>query len=254
MPELKMDAEGFLLNDEGERFEIEGEPMRVTNAQPKEETERIIKDRLARQADKIKALEQQANKGPELEKMLEGLRNEKKALEDQLDSAKKQAEEEVSSQLSAAEKRAKAAETELESERTGRIRDQVTNSILTRAGDRFINPADDVVPKLLGVHKREAAKDKQGNTIDGQFLDTFKLAWRDEKGEEVEEHLPLEKALEVLASKPEYQHYVRASGRSGSGGGNYANISNMKRSEMSAAQKAEFVGQHGVEAFQGLPE
>jgi len=254
MPELKMDEEGYLLDAEGNRLKIDDEEVKVGNAQTKSQVENTIRERLSRQNDKIKALEAQANRTPELEKLLNELKEEKASLEEQLGNAKKAAQDEVASQIDKLSKRAKELEEQLGQETKGRVRDQVTTAILAKAGDRFINPALDVVPKLLSVHKREPAKNDEGKTIDGQFVDVFTLKYKNDKGEEIEEALPVDKALDVMASLPDYAHYVRGSGRGGSGGGTYVNTQNLKRSEMSVSQKTEFIGKHGEDAFKNLPE
>jgi len=254
MPDLKMDAEGYLVDEQGERVLIGEEPVKVTNAQSSENVEKVIKERLARQAEKIKALESQANRTPELEKLIEEERKAKNDLEQQLAKAKEEAQAEVAAQFQKVQKQAEEFRQKYESESQARIRDQVANSILSQAGDRFINPGMDIVPKLLEVHKREPVKDEQGKPIDGKFVDVFTLRYKTEKGEEVEEALPVDKALDVLAGQEAYQHYVKASNNGGSGGGQYTNFGNMKRSSMTPAEKAAFVGKHGQEAFQSLPE
>lgn len=254
MPELNMDDEGYLVDAEGKRFEVEGEPVKVGNAKTTSQVENAIKERLARQNDKIKALEAQANRTPELEKLLNDLKEEKTSLEEQLSNAKKQAQDEVASQINKLTSKAKELEAKLAEESSGRIRDQVTTAILAKAGDRFINPAEDVVPKLLSVHKREPAKDDQGKTVDGKFVDVFTVRYKNDKGEEVEEALPVDKALDVMASKSEYAHYVRGTSHGGSGGGTYVNVQNLKRSTMSVSQKTEFISKHGEDAFKKLPE
>lgn len=254
MPELNLDKDGFLLDADGNQLKVNDEPVKVPNATPKDQVESVIKERLARQSDRIKALEAQANKTPELEKVLEDLRKEKASIEEQLSTATQTAQDEVASQMATLKKAADETKAALEQERHGRVRDQVTNAILGKAGDRFINPADDVVPKLLGVHKREPVKDDQGKTVDGKFVDLFEMSFKNDKGDTVTELLPVEKALEIMASDERFGHYVRPTNAGGSGGGaRYSNVQNLKRSEMNAAQKAEFVGKHGVEAFQTLP-
>lgn len=254
MPELKMDAEGYLVDGEGNRVTLgdESDPVKVTNAQTQDQVEKVIKERLARQNDKIKTLESQVTKTPELEKMLKELREEKQSLESQLSEAKKNAEAEVANQMTKLQREREELQSKLESESKGRVQDQVTNLVLSKAGDRFINPAEDIVPRLLQVHKREPVKDEQGNVV--KHADLFKISFKNEQDKEIEDWLPADKALEVIASKPEYSHYVKSSGQSGSGGGSYVNTANLQRSKMSVEDKTAFIGKHGAEAFQNLPE
>lgn len=253
MPDLKINDEGVLVDADGKPVEINGEAVKVTNAKTQEQLEKTLKERLARQQDRIKTLEEQANKTPELEKLLKEAQSEKAEIEAQLKDAKDAAQREVEQTVAKLTKQATETAAALEAERQARVRDQVTAAILGISKDTFINPANDVVPKLIGAHKREPAKDKDGKTIEGQYVDLFKATFKDEKGNEVTEHVPLDKAIELFANDPANAHYVRGARTGGSGGGKYVNTTNLKRSEMSAAQKAEFVDKHGLEAFQGLP-
>ncbi|MCE5229016.1 hypothetical protein LLG95_05405 [bacterium] len=255
MPELMMDKSGFLIDAEGNQVLIQDEPIKVSGVQTQDQIDRVIEERLARQKEKIKTLEAQANKTPDLEKMIEDLKKERDKMEADLAAAQQAAEAEVASQLSNTAKRAEIAERALADERVARIRDQVTNQILQKSGDRFINPAKDVVPDLLTVHKREPVADSAGRPIPGRFIDLFDIAYKNEKGEETHELMPVDKALDALAAREDYQHYVRAAATGGSGGGNYtAFTGNLRRSQMSAAEKAEFVSRHGLEAFQQLKD
>ena len=253
MPEFLMDKEGYLIDGEGNRIEVESEPIRVTNAQTQDQIDQRIEERLARQQKRISDLEAQANKTPELQKMLDDLKGERDQMERDLKNAQSAAAEEVAQQIANLQKKATDMEAALGAEREARVRDQVTNLILGKFGDRFINPAKDVVPDLLRVHRREPAKDAMGKTIDGQYVDLFNVSYTNEKGQQVIEPLTAEKALEALATQSDYQHYVRPTGTGGAGGVTFSKTTNAKRSEMSVAQKAEFVSKHGLEAYQSLP-
>ena len=257
MAEYTVNDDGQLVDADGNVVMLNDEEVTLTGVQNQEQVNKVVQDRLARQKreldERIKTLETQANKTPELESMLEDLRAEKDLAEAELAKAKEKAEHEVAEQLADAKKRALTAEDVLKIERKGRIQDQIKGLILSNAGDLFINPAADIVPKLLHLHKRELAKDAQGNTIEGEFVDLFKVAFENDQGEEVRDYLPVDAALEVLASKEENQHYVRATNSGGAGGGQYTDVSNQKRSEMTDDQKSEFVEKHGLETFQALP-
>lgn len=247
-------ADGHLVDTEGNEVKIGDELVTVENAQPNDKVEKTIKERLARQTDRIKSLEAQANKAPELEKLLNELRDEKTHLESQLSEAQRAAEDRVSAQLNTATRKAQELEEALKAERTGRLQDQVTNMVLAKAGDKFNNAQADVVPKLLNVHKREPKQGEDGKPIEGQFVDLFEMSFLDGE-KQVTDMVPIDKALEIFASAPENQHYVRASNAGGSGGGGqFTNPQNLKRSKMSDAQKAAFARDHGVEAFQSLPQ
>lgn len=254
MPDLKIDKDGYLLNDQGARVEIGGEAVKITNARTQEQIDQAIQERLARQNERIKTLETQANKTPELERMISDLKTERDRIETEAKTARESAQQEVSSQLNTLKTKVSQYEDALKSERTARVQDQVTTLILSKAGDTFINPAKDLVPDLLRVHKREPVQEN-GKPVEGQFVDLFEVSYKNEKGEEVKESMPAEKAIAVLAAREDYAHYVRASGAAGSGGGNYTGGShaNLKRSEMNATQKSEFISKHGLDKFKELP-
>lgn len=245
-----LNEEGVLVDDSGAPVQVGDEPIRLEGYQSKEQVSRVIQERLARQTDRIKQLESQANRTPELESMLDSMRAEKAELERQIGQVKEQAQAEAQAQLTKLRKDADEYRQRYETEAQARVRDQVTNTILATAKDQFNDPAIDVVPHLLQAHKREEKKGPDGSAT-GEFLDYFKLRFKNEKGEDVEDFLPVDRALEVWAQQ--HPHHVRASNRGGSGPGSYVHTGNIKRSEMSPSQKADFVGKHGIEAFQSLP-
>jgi hypothetical protein len=257
MPNLKLNAEGQLVDEKGEIFLIGDEPVTVENAVDKGSVEAKIKERLKKSNERISALEEAAKETPALRTMLEQERTERTKLESQLSESEKHAEEKIQSQLAAAKKQATEYETALKNERAARVREQVSNQIMAGASDKFNNAAEDIVPKLLSVHKREPKRDQAtGKEVEGEFVDLFEMQWTDpESKKDVREAVPLDKAIEVMASNEKYAHYLKSSGRAGSGGGNYgpANM-NQKRSEMSTEQKVAFTTKHGSEAYKQLPE
>jgi flagellar biosynthesis GTPase FlhF len=263
MPKYTIGENGVLMDPDGNPVEINGEAATV-------DTDALVQERLARQKKKLEgeaaklkeqleALQAQADRTPQLERLLEETRAKhsetEKAmheLEQKAQEAEQAAAEKVANQLREARQQSEQMKAALEQERASRVRDQVTNAVLAKAGDVFNAPALDVVPHLLQVHKREPVLDDEGKPIEGKFQDLFELEF-EKDGNAVREHLPVDKALEVWAAQ--HPHHVRASGTGGSGGGNYiAAAGNVKRSQMSAEEKSAFIEKHGAEAFKKLPQ
>lgn len=258
---LKIGENGTLVDQDGKPLEIEGEAVTV-------DTDTLVKDRLARQKkqldgelekqrEKIAALEATADKSPQLMKMLADLRAEKAEIEQNLQrvqqdalDAQRKAEAEVASQIAKANKEAEEARNMLTQERQARIREYATNLILTNTGGAFNDPATDVVPNLLNRYVREPLKDADGKTIEGQFLDRFSMTFKRD-GVDVTEAVDVQKAIELWGDQ--HPHHLKASGHSGSGGGNYTNTQGLKRGQMSDKDKSDFVAKHGQEAFKKLP-
>lgn len=88
-----IDDEGQLLGDDGNQVEIEGKPVTVEGALTKGKVSEVVQERLERQKtandEKIKALEGQANRTPELERLLQEAKDHSGDLETQRDEAKK---------------------------------------------------------------------------------------------------------------------------------------------------------------------
>ncbi|HUV65939.1 MAG TPA: hypothetical protein VMW24_18740 [Sedimentisphaerales bacterium] len=226
MGELLLNEEGNLVDADGKVFEIDGEPVKVANAQTQEQTNAVIKSRLARQQktidDQIKTLQAQADKTPALQKMIDDLEAQRDKLANDLEKAEAQAEEKVSAQIMELKKRTSDAEAALNLEQKSHVNTQVTNAILSSKGaSQFIDPAGDVVPKLLQSHKREPVLDEFGKPVKGQSKDVFgvEIPPEEEGGEYRRENVSLDKALEVIAkTRP---HWVAPTDTSGSGGGSY---------------------------------
>jgi len=226
MGELLLNEEGNLVDAEGKVFELDGEPVKVGNAQTQEQTNAVIKSRLARQQktidEQIKALQDQADKTPALQKMIDDLGGERDKLERSLQEAEQQAQQKVATQMTTLQKRAADAEAAYKAETASHINTQVTNSILSsKAIAPFIDPAGDVVPRLLQSHKREPVLDESGRPVPGQYKDVFgvDIPPESEGGEFRRENVPLDKALEVIAqTRP---HWIAATNANGSGGGQY---------------------------------
>ncbi len=254
MPEYKLGADGQLVDEEGHPVLIGEEPILVMNARTQEQVDQEIGEHVGKLNDRIKALEAQANKAPELEKLLEDLKIERDKAQQDLRKAREQAEQEVASQLSTLKKQTEDLGRALGEERQLRVRDQVTSLILSAAGDRFINPAKDVVPDLLRVHRREPVKGEDGRPVEGQFIDLFRIEYRSEKGETVNETAPVSRAIELLAGREDYQHYIKGATAGGSGGGQYASgYSATRLADLHTdAEKAAFVEKHGIQAFKDL--
>jgi hypothetical protein len=252
--ELQINAEGQLVDGEGKPVKIGEEEVTVANAISKDKANQAIQDRLARQKEKITTLEAQAVKTPELERMILELKAEKSQMEENLSKAQSDAESKVANQLKTALTRAEQAEADLKAEREAHVRTHVTNSILGNVGDRFINPSDDIVPRLLAAHKREPVLGADGKPT-GQFSDTFEVEVPgDKEGETKREFLPVDKALEAMAANPKMQHYVRSSQTGGPGAGSFGNTRVTKRSDLTSVKdKVDFIEKHGRPAFEALP-
>lgn len=260
MPELRINEQNQLVDADGNLVNVDGEPVTVLGAKRQEDVDAAFQREKAKSQDKIrtlndriKSLETQTSRTAEVEALLDALRSEKTDLEKKLQDAEAAAESKVAAQLKAARDGHEKLKSELEAERAARVRDQVSTAILSAAKDRFTDPGIDVLPHLLSVHFREPRKDERGNTVDGEFQDFFKVSYTNEQGEMVTENLPADKALDVWAA--EHPHHVKPSNRGGSGGGHYGFLpSNLKRSTMTVEDKVAFIGKHGQEAYQSLPD
>lgn len=252
MPKLKLNDEGHLVTEAGEPFEIDGEAVTVEGAFTKAQVTETVEARLARERKDHEKLKEAAEQMPGLQKLADASANRVRELESELEKTKSSAAQESAAQLTKARQETERYKAAAEQSATELIRYQVQTSILGAAGSNFNDPANDVVPRLLSVHKREVVKGEDGRPT-GEFKDFFKLRHKNDKGEEVEDYLPVDKALEALAqSSP---HYLKPSGGSGSGGGSYiSNPGGYKRSSMSVSDKIAFVNKFGNEAFESLPD
>ncbi|NQU44868.1 hypothetical protein HQ520_16380 [bacterium] len=252
--ELQINAEGQLLDGEGNLVKIGEEEATVTNAVTKDKMNATIQERLARQTDKIKTLEAQAIKTPDLERLLTELRAEKTQMEESLSHAQAEAEGKVATQLKTTMTRAEQAEANLKVERESHVRTQLTNAILGTVGDKFINPAEDIVPRLLSVHKREPVLGEDGKPT-GKHNDLFEVdVAADENGQIKREFVPVDKAVEFMAANPKFAHYVRSRNTGGPGSSAFSGIRATKRSELlTPKDKSEFITKHGLDAFKALP-
>lgn len=210
--EYRIDKEGNVINDKGEKVVIDGNPITVVDVQTTIDS--AVKERLARQEkkldDQIKSLEEQAGKTAEVQKLLNEMKSEKEALEKQLKEASEKAHKEIARQLNDLTKRASAAESELEETRKKQINTEVTYNILSTVGNSFINPLRDVVPFLISVHKREPVIDETtGKPVPNQFVDLFEMTVKKQDGKEEKVFLPLDKAVKVFSEDPNNKHYLR---------------------------------------------
>jgi hypothetical protein len=222
MAKWKTDTDGNLLGEDGQPLLVNDEPVKLADIEgvkTQKDIDTTVEERLARQKKRIETLEAQANKTPELERMLDELKAEKSRLEAEMAEAKQAAKDEAAAQVQRVTTERDRLKQELEAERQARVRDQVSNAILAECKDAFNDPATDVVPHLLAAHKREPKKDENGKDVPGEYLDFFKLRVKNDKGEEKEELVPLAKALEIWGAA--HPHHLRPSGASGSGGGQY---------------------------------
>lgn len=262
--DVTLNDKGQLVDADGQVVSIDGEPLTVKNARTQDQIDDVVKERLGREKRKIDDLQKQietlraqAEKTPALEEMIRNLEASKRQSEEAVAAADAKAREEVSRQLQTLQRKAADLEEALSTERTGRIRDQVRGVLLAHARDRFIDPDADVVPKLMAAHKREPAIGEDGKPIDGQTRDLFQVPIVEGDGKDAKERLewlPADKALDAFAANPKFRHYVRATNAGGSGGSTALSASHasLRRSQMSEAEKAEFAGKHGVDAFKAL--
>lgn len=249
---LKFNDEGKVVTEAGDPFEIDGEEVTIEGAYTKAQVTETVEARLVRERKDHEKLKAAAEQMPELQKLADASANRVKELEAELEQTKSSAAQETAAQLAKARQETERYKAEAQNSANALVRFQVESLILGKAGSSFNEPSVDVVPHLLQVHKREPIKGEDGKPT-GEFKDFFKLRFKNDKGEEVDEYLPVDKALEVWASQ--HPHHLKASGGSGSGGGNYnINPNGMKRSEMTVSQKTQYVSKHGQEAFQKLPE
>lgn len=252
MPKVKLNDEGQLVLESGEPFEIDGETVEIEGAFTKAQVTQTVEERLGRERAKHEELKKAAEQVPSLQKLADESSAKVRELEAELEQTKTSAAQETAAQLAKARQETERYRSESEQRANELVRFQVETLILGKAGKDFNEPSVDVVPHLLKVHKREPVKGEDGKPT-GEFKDFFKLRHKNDQGEEVEEFLPVDKALEVWAAA--YPHHLKPSGSSGSGGGHYnTNPGNKPRSKMSLSEKTEFVKKFGRERYEALPE
>jgi len=227
----KPEPKVFSINEDGIVVDREGNPVKfgigesgdaaivkVDGALTKTQVNKVVQERLARSQERIIALEEAAKKAPELQQLLEKELKEKSALEKQIARAKAEAESHVKETITQLTQRASKAEEELSRERAARLRDQLTTQLISYCGNTFINPVEDVIPKLLKSHKREPKLDSQGQPIQDEFVDLYEVEYVGDDGKQRREYFPGKKAIEVFASQKSNLHYLAGSSKSGSGG------------------------------------
>lgn len=251
MPKFNLNDEGQLVNDEGEVFELEGEAVTVEGAKTQADIDKTVNDRLARERQKFDELKKAAETVPNLQKMVDESAAKIRELETEAEQIKTLAEQESSAQINKHRQEAEKYKARAEQSDRELLRFQVKTDILSAAGSRFNDPATDLVPHLTDAHKREPVKGDDGKPT-GEFKDFYKVRFKNEQDEEVEDFLPLSKALDAWEQM--HPHHVKASGASGSGGGQYGQPNtNVKRSEMNVTQRTDYIEKHGPEAYQALP-
>jgi len=255
--ELQMNEDGILVDVDGAPYKVGDEEVTIKNAKTQTQVDTAIEKRLARQNEQIKTLEDQATKTPALQALIDKMKGEKEQMETDLANARQDAEKQVETQLSEANKARDAALSALDQEKVARVRDQVSTSIISHAKNDFIDPGADIVPRLLQKHKREPVMDKDGKPVPGNFLDLFEVTYKNDKNEDVTEMLPVDKALDAIKGQEKYQHYVRGTATGGKGGSQYSagprTITKMSQL-LTRADKVAFVGKHGREAFEKLAQ
>lgn len=231
MPTVKTDAEGFAIDTDGKRIQINGEDVKVEGIKTQNDIDDAVKTRLEREKGKItnlenevKTLREQSNRTEEAEKLLKSKETELSKLQTQLAEAETKARNDVATQMKTLEDDNKSLKEMLAKEQQGRIHDRLSTDILAASGNRFNNPKSDLVPRLIASHKREPATE-DGKPVEGKFVDLFEVEVIGDNKERVKKHLPLDKAIEAIhgtfSADPATAHYVRSDARGGSGGGSF---------------------------------
>lgn len=251
---FKLNEKGQLVDAEGKAIELDGKAIEVdlTGLHSQSEVDKVVKNRLAKSEATIKHLTEQTGKSPELERMLEAAKDEKRDLELQLTQADAKAQEKIASQMTEMKTQLAQTNEALQTERKARVVDHVSHEIVSLAGNKFLNPNADLVPRLLQTMKTEPALDAAGNQIDGQVVRRFETEIVKD-GKQVLQALPLQEAIEAFSAHPDNQHYVRASERTGGGGatGNVKNISSFDQIKTDEDRSA-FLKEHGIDAYTKL--
>ena len=227
--ETTLNSKGQVIGKDGNPIKIGDDIVTITNAKPQEEVDAAFQAEKAKHRtkldglnDQIKTLEAQTEKSASTQALLDQMKGDKSELESKLANAETEAAKKVGNQLSEAQQKADTATAALKAEQDAHLHTQLTNSLMGVAGNRFSNVGMDVIPHLLNEHKREPVLDDDGKPT-GEHVDTYKVTYKDDKGEEVTKRLPADKALDAWANN--FPHHVAANNRGGSGGGQYGNNS-----------------------------
>jgi len=241
MAEYELNEDGILVDASGNPFEIEADgvkaPVKVRGALTQSKVDRLLAERLERQKRQL-----ESGGSVDRDKLLAEIEQERAKLNEE---ASKRANAAVQAQMAKLSQERETLAQQLERERKEREHEQIANKLLAKAGDRFINPARDIVPELTRVHRREVAVDANGNKLEGQFVDVFQIDGK---------NLSAEEALEHYASRDDFAHYVRPKANGGAGGARTTTHGGTKkRSAMTIEEKSAYVADHGEEAFYSLP-
>lgn len=257
----KLDADGYLVDEEGNRVQIEEQDVQIDTGElfTQGRVNKIVQERLARQKETIVTLEEAAKQNPALQEELQKAKEELTSLQSEKDKADDAARQRVATQLGKAQKRAEEAEAALEREQKAHVRTELTNSIMEHAGIRFRSPKRDVVPQLLVHHKREPQTDESGKPIEGQEVDLFEIEVISEDGKKSSrEWLPVDEALDAFAAHPDNAHYLEAQNRGGGGGSQTRDGGKQPSAITRLAQlktpeeKAAFIKKEGKDAHRRL--
>lgn len=216
MPELKfengkfIDAEGNEVNPE-----LNGEAVTLVDVVSQSQLDKTIDETIGRERAKLRKLEEAAKAAPGLEDMVREKEAHIQKLESEKSEAVSKAQEEHRAQLEKTTQRADTAEARVAELEKSIVTNEVTGQIISAAGNRFNDVQLDVVPNLLGRHKREEIlQDGKGT---GRFEDLFEMEIENEKGEKARDWVDVNKAVETWANT--HKHHVAANPRGGSGGG-----------------------------------
>lgn len=219
--QFTINEEGIVVDEEGSPLQSgEGDdalPVQITNAQTQTATDKVVKDRLAREKRKndkhLETLQEQADKTPALQIMIDELQGKNDDLSGKMTAIEDKAKQEVRVQLETSEKRVKEAERLLLREQKARVTDGIQNSILAHPlASKFYSVSKDIAPELLAVHKREPNPDDPE-----QFVDLFRVPVPTEEGDAELKWVDLDVAMETATKRTDYSHYVKGNGAGGTG-------------------------------------
>lgn len=248
-----MNDKGQVVDSDGKVFMLNDEEVTLENVVSKEKMESTIEERVKRlraekgKADEtIKTLKSQENKSDEVQQLLTESQDARDLLVDKLQTAEKEkatakrdAEQGVQKQLQSQKDALEKAEADLKVSQKARERDRLTNRLLQVCGNRFKDAGRDVIPQLLGKHKREKKRNDEGEEVKGEFVDMFDVQYLDEDGKTTKtKPFFLEKAVDVFAAHPGNSHYRAETRRGGSGGSPFQkDLNTVDRDKMTSVDK-----------------
>lgn len=202
---MKLDAEGFLIDDNGNRVLIDGQPVQVEKPfMSQADVDKVVKDRLTRERNKLNA--ENAEKLEELKAKLEGSvsAEEKSRLEGQIHelqqsllSAEEKAKQGMDLKLKEEQRRTEEAQTKAADFENRYRKTVVDNNVITlAAAAKFMNPDD-----ALGILSPNVVWEKDDNDQE-QFR--FKMNVPNKDGTLEERLLTTPEAIKAIAQTKPY--------------------------------------------------